>query len=177
MLANYDPARPLRLETDAAQSRGLGMALWQQQPSGEWRLLQCGSRHILPAESHYSATEAELLAVTWAVQQAHLYLAGADFTLIVDHRPLIPILNSKTLDELPSPRIIRLKEKLAMYRLTAVWRPGIEHKVVDCFSRHPVDEPDAEDQSNADELGEHLQSMLLQLRRDPESGDALMRIL
>ena len=68
------PSRPLRLETDAAQSKGLGMALWQQQPSGDWRLLQCGYCHVTAAESRYSTTEVELLA-----KKAHLYLAGSDF--------------------------------------------------------------------------------------------------
>ena len=51
ILENFMPSRPLRLETDAAQSKGLRMALWQQQPSGDWRLLQCGSRHVTAAES------------------------------------------------------------------------------------------------------------------------------
>ena len=78
----------------------------------------------------YSATEVELPAVVLAVDNAHLHLAGADFELVVDYRPLIPILNSKCLDELPSPRLVRLNETLALYQLTAAWRPGIEHKVV-----------------------------------------------
>ena len=69
------------------------MALLQKQPSSEWRILQCGSRHVTPAESRYSATEIELVAVVWSVHKAHLYLAGADFELVVDHRPLITILN------------------------------------------------------------------------------------
>ena len=75
---------------------------------------------VTPAESSYSATEVELLAVLWAVHKAHLYLAGAQFELMVDHRPLIPILNSKTLDDLPSPHLIHLKEKLALDCFSAV---------------------------------------------------------
>ena len=59
MLANFDGSSPLRLETDAAQSTGLGMALWQQSSTGEWRLLQCASRHITDTETRYSATEIE----------------------------------------------------------------------------------------------------------------------
>ena len=82
------------------------MALWQQQPDGQWRLLQCGSRHITDTESRYSATEIELLAVVWAVQKARLFLAGSDFELVIDHRPLVPIINSKTLDDLTTPRIV-----------------------------------------------------------------------
>ena len=65
---------------------------------------------------------------------------------MIDHRSLIPILNSKALDELPFPRLVHLKENLALYHFTAVWRRGIDHKVVDCFSRCPVDDPDAVDE-------------------------------
>ena len=35
VLANFDGSSPLRLETDAAQSKGLGMALWQQSSTCE----------------------------------------------------------------------------------------------------------------------------------------------
>ena len=177
VLANFMPSRPLRLETDAAQSKGLGMALWQQQPSGDWRLLQCGSRHVTAAESRYSATEVELLAVVWATQKAHLYLAGSDFELLVDHRPLIPLLNSKTLDEMPSPRLTRLKEKLALYRFTAVWRPGVEHKVVDCFSRHPVDDPSPDDSQEDDEAAAYVRAMLLGAHTDGATGDHILPLL
>ena len=146
ILTTYDPGKPLLLETDAAQSRCLGMAVWQQDGDGQWRLLQCASRHVTDIEARYSATEIELLAVVWAVHKARLFLAGADFQLIVDSRPLIPIINSKSLYELSTPRIIRMREKLASFRMTAVWRAGIAHKVVDCLSRSPVDQPTTEDE-------------------------------
>ena len=42
--------------------------------------------------------------------------------LIFDHRPLISIINSKMLDELWTPRIARLKEKLTPYLLNATPR-------------------------------------------------------
>ena len=123
-------------------------------------------RHITAAEARYSATEVELLAVVWATQKAHLYLAGSDFKLLVDHRPLIPLLNSKTLDEMPSPRLTRLKEKLALYRFTALWRPGVKHKVVDCFSRHPVDDPSPDDSQEDDEAAAYVRAMLLGAHTD-----------
>ena len=94
------------------------MALWQEHIDSNgtsWRLLQCSSRSTSEAETRYSATEIELLAVVWACKKASPFLFGNDFEVVVDHRPLIPILNSKTLGELSSPRIIRLKEKLAPY--------------------------------------------------------------
>ncbi|UYV63017.1 K02A2.6-like [Cordylochernes scorpioides] len=145
ILAQFSPGQPLRLETDAAQTQGLGYALYQQQPDSQWRLLQVGSRNMTPAESRYSATEIELLAVVWAAKKCKLFLMGSHFELIVDHRPLIPILNSKTLDEIENPRLLRLKEKLTPYLITAVWRPGKKHTVVDVLSRHPSPVPDVYD--------------------------------
>ncbi|UYV81614.1 hypothetical protein LAZ67_20001709 [Cordylochernes scorpioides] len=145
ILAQFSPGQPLRLETDAAQTQGLGYALYQQQPDSQWRLLQVGSRNVTPAESRYSATEIELLAVVWAAKKCKLFLMGSHFELIVDHRPLIPILNSKTLDEIENPRLLRLKEKLTPYLITAVWRPGKKHTVVDVLSRHPSPVPDVYD--------------------------------
>ena len=152
------------------------MALWQQQPSGDWRLLQCGSRHVPAAESRYSATEVELLAVVWVAPKAHLYLAWSDFELPVDHRPLIPLLNSKTLGEMPSPRLTHLKENLALYRFTAVWRHGVEHKVVDCFSRHLVDDPSPDD-CQEDEVAAYVRAMLLGAHTDGTTGDHILPLL
>ena len=156
--------------------KGLGMALWQQR-SGDWRLLQCGSRHFTAAEPRYSATEVELLAVVWATSKAHLYLAGADFELLVDHRPLIPLLNSKTLDEMPSPWLTRLKEKLPLYRFTAVLCSGVEHKVADCFSRHPVDDPPKDDSQEDDEAAAYVLAMLLGANTDNATGDHILPLL
>ena len=157
--------------------QGSWNGLGQQQPSGEWQILQCGSRRVTPAESRYSATEVELLAVVWAVHKAHLYLAGADFELVVDYRPLIPILNSRALDELPSPRLVRSKEKLALYQLTAMWRPGIEHKIVDCFSRYPVDDPDVDKEQADVEATAHIHAMLFQAKRDHTTDDRILALL
>ena len=173
-MSHYNGKSSLHLETDAARSRALGMALWQQHPNGHWHLLQCGSRHVSRTEARYSATEIELLAVVWAVGKARLYLAGSDFELIVDHRPLVPIINSKTLDELSSPRIIRLKEKLSMYRKTAVGRPGVSHQVVDCLSRNPVDEPNEYDLAGKTDV-EHSQMVLQQITAyDTDTGDSIL---
>ena len=150
------------------------MALWQEQPDGVWRLLQCGSRHVSSTEARYSATEIELLVVVWATRKARAFLAGTEFELIVDYRPLIPIINSKTLDELSSPRIVRLKEKLAMFRMNAVWRPGIHHKVVDCLSCYPTEDPSDVDQQEEVVVENHSREMLLVAALDLETGEQIL---
>ncbi len=150
ILTSYRPGAKLRLETDAAQKTGFGFALWQEEPDDVWRLLRCGSRTVSDAESRYSVTESELKAVVSAVKKLRLYLEGAHFLLIVDHKPLIPILNSKCLDEITSPRIRNLKEKLMGFNFTTQWREGVKHVVADVFSRYPVSAPD-EDELVGDE--------------------------
>ena len=74
LLAQFNPRKRLRLETDAAQSKGLGYALWQEENDESWRLLQCGSRYTTPAESRYSATEIEMLAVVWAMKKCRMFI-------------------------------------------------------------------------------------------------------
>ncbi len=145
ILTMFRAGASLRLETDAAQKTGFGFALWQEEDGGIWKLLRCGSRTVSDAESRYSVTESELMAVVNAVKKLNLYLDGRHFTLIVDHQPLISIINEKCLDEISSPRILNLKSKLSKYNITAVWRAGIKHTVADVFSRYPVSEPTHDD--------------------------------
>ena len=47
-----------------------------------------------------------------------MVLAGTPFELIADHRPLVAIINSKYVDQITSPCLIRLKEKLSPYCMT-----------------------------------------------------------
>ncbi|XP_065182546.1 uncharacterized protein K02A2.6-like [Sycon ciliatum] len=152
ILSFFQPGRPLRLETDASVKNGLGYVLWQQQ-GDTWCILQCGSRFLSDAETRYAVIELECLAVTWAVRKCSIYLSGARFEVITDHRPLIPILNSYYLDQIENPRLQRLVLKLRPYQLHATWRKGTDHAFPDALSRHPVSDPCPDD-----ELGESTAS-------------------
>ena len=121
VLSFFDPSRPTRLETDASRTRGLGYALLQQDPKGHWRLVEANSRFITDTEARYAMIELELLAVRWAMRKAHNYLFGLPtFTLVVDHQPLISILNRQTLDCVDNARLQRLKADLNAYQFHAV---------------------------------------------------------
>ena len=145
LLSFYNPDGELRLETDASACNGLGYVLWQRQ-GDQWRLLQCGSRFLSDSETRYAVIELELLAVVWAVHKCSLFLSGSRFELCTDHRPLIPILNSYTLDQIENPRLQRLSLKLRPYQLTATWRKGKDNAFADALSRNPVDDPTTEDE-------------------------------
>ena len=56
--------------------------------------------------------------------------------------------------------------------MTAVWRPGKQHKVVDCFSRHPVEDADSDD-GGAD-IDACLMATLAAVSADDDSGETIM---
>ncbi|KAF0307558.1 Transposon Ty3-I Gag-Pol polyprotein [Amphibalanus amphitrite] len=155
-LAFYDPKLPTRLETDASRARGLGFVLRQAHPDGTWRVIQAGSRFLSDAETRYAVIELEALSVAWAVRKCHIFLSGLPlFQILTDHRPLVPILNSKMMDEIENPRLQRLRMKIGEAGVfTASWRAGAEHVAPDALSRAPVQDPEP-----GDEVGEDAASL------------------
>ena len=145
VVANFDPALPISLLTDASRKNGLGYALLQTK-AGAKQLIQCGSRFVSETESRYAMVELELLAIAWALKKCHLYLSGLQhFTVVMDHRPLVPILDQYTLNEVENPRIQRLKERMAGYNFTTTWIAGKDHHIADALSRALVTDPSPED--------------------------------
>ena len=144
VLAFYRLGAPLRLETDASRTQGLGFVLLQLQDE-EWRLIQCGSRFITETEARYAMIELECLAVVWAIHKCHTFLAGTEFTVVTDHKPLVPIFNRYTLDQIENPRLLRLVMRLQLYQFTCQWRKGKDHFIADALSRAPVDDPTPEE--------------------------------
>ncbi|XP_068230979.1 uncharacterized protein [Palaemon carinicauda] len=161
VLALFDPDLPVVLQTDASRLNGIGYALLQDHGNGHLRLVQCGSRFLTDAETRYATIELEMLAVVWAMSKCRLYLAGLQhFILMTDHRPLIPILNSYTLDAIENSRLQRLKEKISPYIFTAVWRAGKLLCVPDALSRAPVSHPTQEDEISGASSAAHLRTVI-----------------
>ena len=65
------------------------------------------------------------------------YILGRKFTIESDHKPLIPLLNSRDLDALP-PRIVRFRLRLAKYDYTVTHVPGKVMYTADKLSRAPL---------------------------------------
>ena len=140
-LAFFDVQKPTRLCTDASR-HGLGFVLQQLSATGQWVLIQAGSRFLTPTETRYAVIELELLAVAWSVMKCKMFLSGLQhFKVITDHNPLIPILNSHRLDEIDNPRLQRLSAKLMAFNFTAVWCKGSTNKAPDALSRSPYWNP------------------------------------
>ena len=113
-----------------ASPTGLGAILMQ-----DGKVISYGSRALTDVESRYSQTEREMLAVVWATEHYHLYLYGAKFAVITDHKPLLGIFKSH---KPTSPRIDRWKLRLMSYKYEIIYRPGKDDaNPADFISRHP----------------------------------------
>ena len=85
-LGYFGKNAPTKVIADA-NPVGLGAVLVQQQGE-ELRVISYANRSPSDAERRYSQTEKEALAIVWSCERFHMYLYGADFELMTDHKPL-----------------------------------------------------------------------------------------
>ena len=71
-------------------------------PDVHWRPVAYASRALSTAEQKYAQTE-EALAICWGCEKFNYYLAGREFVVETDHKPLVSVLGSK---KLPSLRYV-----------------------------------------------------------------------
>jgi hypothetical protein len=100
---------PFTLHTDWS-TKGLGAILTQADEQGGQRMVACISRSLNVHEARYPAWKGELLAVVWAVRHFKPYLAGRDFTVVTDHRPLLWLMSAAELAGQQERWVLALQE-------------------------------------------------------------------
>lgn len=101
----------------------------------------------------YAVIELECLAVAWAIKKCPTFLAGINqFTVITDHNPLIPILNTHRLDEIENPWLQQLRTRIMAYKFTVRWQKGSQHEAADALSRFPPSPPNSDDELAEQEI-------------------------
>ena len=144
----FDPVRPTCLMTDWSVE-GIGFLLTQKYCKCEtrtpscckegWKLCLVGSRFTHPAESRYAPIEGEALAVVYALHQTRYYVIGCeDLIVATDHKPLLRILDDRSLTEIYNRRLLNLKEKTLAYKFTIMHVSGKKNLGADAASRYPV---------------------------------------
>ena len=129
----FDPRKQTDIIVDASPV-GLGAMLCQ-----DGKIVSYGSRTLSDVESRYSQTEREMLGAVWGVEHFHLYVYGAKFRILTDHKPLLGIVKSY---RQTSPRIDRWRLRLMPYSYELVYKPGKDDEnPADYISRHPVHKP------------------------------------
>ena len=142
-LALFEIGRESRVSADAS-SYGLGAVLRQRQPDGSWRPVTFVSRSMTPTEQRYAQIEKEALALTWACDRLNQYLIGSKFTLETNHKPFIPLLSTKNLEDLPV-RIQRFRLRMMCYQYDIIHVPGKDLNTADYLSRSPLHETGSDD--------------------------------
>ena len=132
-LSKFSTSRKTTVICDASPV-GLGALLVQEDTDGTIHPIMFASRTLSQQEKKYCQTEKEALAVVWSVEKFHIYLYGAEFDMLTDHKALEVIYSPKGK---PSARIERWSLRLQPYRMNIKYRPGANNPA-DFLSRSPT---------------------------------------
>ncbi|UYV82085.1 K02A2.6-like [Cordylochernes scorpioides] len=166
-LALFDPSRTTIVSTDAS-SFGIGGVLRQEQPDGYLKPIAYVSRTLSKTEKRYSQIGKEGLAIVWTCDRLKDYVTGIKIHIETDHKPLIAIFTSKSLEDM-TPRLQRLKMRMMRYSYQISHIAGKKKIVADMLSRKPMSKP------HKDELEEEL-SAYIQSIEFPATEERLLEI-
>ena len=122
----FAPDKPTKILVDASPVGLAGILVQDDKP------IAYGSRALSDVETRYSQTEREDLAVVWACEHFDIYVRGAPFKVVTDHKPLVHICKKPN----PPLRIARWALRLQPYNALIEYRPGHDN-AADYMSRHP----------------------------------------
>ena len=152
-IQTFDTRKNTCLQTDWSRD-GIGYLLLQQEcdcaPSKApvcckdgWKLVLAGSRFTKGAETRYSPTEGEALAVAWSLDHARLFVLGCQNLIVSsDHKPLEGILRDRDLSTILNPRLQNLRQRTLPYTFKTQYNPGRWHRAPDALSRFPAKNTD-----------------------------------
>ena len=135
-LIRFDRSLPTRVTTDAS-TVGIGAVL-EQLAANEWKPVAFWSRKLKDAETRYSVTDIEWLAVVDAITLIwRHFLEDIPFVIRSDHKALDRKLHKSAHDPPISGRQARWIERLMPFALTFEYIPGDQNQVADALSRYP----------------------------------------
>ena len=139
ILSCFTGKHKLILEVDGSPV-GVGAILLQVE-NGVEKPICFASKKLSSAESNYSQTDREGLAMVFGVSKFKYYLLGRDFELRTDHRPLLGLFGrNKGVPSNANARLIRWSILLSQYSYDLVHKSGKSNCAADYLSRLPIDD-------------------------------------
>lgn len=130
VMAYFNPAKATEVLVDESP---VGVsAILTQRSHDKVHIISYASRALSSTEQRYSRLEREALAVLFGCERHHLYQYGSQFSVLTDHRPLVPMFTNPH-----AARMERWALRLQQYHMTLHYRPGKDHPA-DYASRHPA---------------------------------------
>ena len=112
------------------------LVVLQQQDDELWKPVTYFSRALANVEAHYSPIGKECLGFTWVCEHASDYILGKPIIGETDHKPLLPMLTTHHLDQLPSriQRFLRMLMILMQKQkcLSAQFWMQFQHPMLNC---------------------------------------------
>ena len=153
ILAYPDFSQPFHLFTDASQS-AIGYVLGQV-IDGKECVIAFGGRELSSAETRYSTTEREALAVVDGIKRYEPYLSGRKFYVHTDHGSLTWLMRVKD----PTGRLARWALRLQQYDFEIIHRPGTANGNADALSRRSYSELKSDSGESQSEISLPVASM------------------
>ena len=135
ILALYDVNAKTKIRADAS-AYGLGAVLLQYQQQ-HWKPVAYASKSLTETEKRYSQIEKVALALVWSCEKFATYVVGKRIEIETDHKPLVPLLSTTSLDCLP-PRILHFRLRLTRFDYSICHVPGKSLYTADTLSRAPI---------------------------------------
>ena len=135
-LAPYNMSDELIVSTDAS-SYGLGGVLLTKNKEGQLKPVAFVSKTLNETEMRYAQIEKEAYAICWACERFEKFLLGRRFHIQTDHKPLVPLFSTKSLESMP-PRILRFRLRMTRFSYSIEHVPGKDLATADTLSRAPL---------------------------------------
>jgi hypothetical protein len=171
---DYESGREIILAVDSSFI-ATGVALYQMAEDGTTRLpIRFESLGFNERESRYSQPKLELCGVYKAFRKLKMHLFGTKFTLEVDARSIIQMLNAPELPNAPMTRWIAF---IKLFDFTTVHVSASKHQIPDALSRK---EPTSDDEPpiDADDCAdEDLEVWNVSLQSNTGGGEGVSETL
>lgn len=141
VLRFFEPGKPIVLSVDASSYATGAVLLQDKMP------IAYASKALTPTQQSYAQIEKEALAILMGCHRFHQFLAGREFIVESDHKPLETIMR-KPLMKAP-PRLQRILLRIQPYAPKVTYKKGKELHMADYLSRD-VQGPMMEDDRTID---------------------------